>query len=65
MHNAKPSKKPKLVIFKGPYYAVLDCRSQAAYTALPEYTHSSFPFPILCKNSTLQNKMMVIETKKF
>jgi len=35
------------------------------YTALPEYTYSFFPFPILCKNSTLQNKMMVTKNKKF
>jgi hypothetical protein len=49
MHNVKPSKKPKLVIFKGPYYAVLDCRCQAACTALPEHTHSFSPFPFLCK----------------
>ena len=65
MHNVEPSKKPKLVIFEGPYYAVPDCRCQAAYTALPEYTHSFFPFPFLYKNSILLNKMMVKETKKF
>ena len=64
-HNVEPSKKPKLVIFKGPYSAVLNCRCQAAYTAVPQYTHSFFPFLFLCKNSVLLNKMMVIETKKF
>jgi len=65
MHNAEPSKKPKLFIFKGPYYAVLNCRCQAAYTAFPQYTQSFFPFLLLCKISILLNEMMVIKTKKF
>ena len=56
MHNVEPSKKPKLIIFKGPYYAVLKCICQAANTAVPEYTYF-LPIPIFMQkfNSSEQN----------
>jgi len=57
MHNAKPSKKPKLVIFKGPYYAVLDCRSQAAIYCTSRVYIQFLPNPNFIKkfNSSEQN----------